>query len=354
MNKEGINEVPGLGQIVADNLARRIDKLISIYPFLARNPELSEARSLLFEQSMDVDVEIEEVELTYRKKFVPAVRAIKKEIKEGTIISMKRKGAFPEIQDPETFQEIVKNVKAEIEEGAPEEAKAATIDSVIMGDIKLSDVFLPFQKEIKERVFAVLREIICAEDRNTEEAIYGEELIYDEMEDEIFEILEMESGAILEEVEAKRIDRKIAQIIICARENIKGELGESSSRKEERFGAIKAGRIGVISEKLDESKKPKGRGGRVSVEDIRSALRNIGESELRTREESVLRMRTGESLGKEDPIGAVEGLPKSARARLALLERAVLEQIGTPPIKITSPDEPKDKKIIEFPRKQEE
>jgi hypothetical protein len=244
-----IHEHPGVGQLIADNLVGWLRGVAQGHPLMiSRNPQIRAVETLLFTQSSTPGIAIGEVRATY-EQLIQALGAIMSERARWQVVSRGTEGPLG-LPNPMPFDQILARVVAEIQSDCPDEARSAAVDSVIAGEIHLSDVYLPFQAEIRERILDQLQGTDYLDQGAEMASVIGTDVITTENERAAIEALPFSDSEMREAVAEGRLDEKIARIIMAARSDVRQGLGASGLNRKARLESIARANIAVVDEAL--------------------------------------------------------------------------------------------------------
>ncbi len=284
------------------------------YPFLEDNNSFQRLKTSLLEQARNESLQEDDVKAVYENKIVPLLLGISQNLSEERVLFLRPQNAFPPMPKPKTFEELRNAVIEEVDQDVPAEATSCAADSVTMGDIKISDIFLPYQKEVKAAVIGQLKE---AEDKGDREA--GVSIGAD-----VFEILPLDDNEISKAAEAGDLDKELAAMILATRDEIRDNYGLSYLDRPRRIAMIRKAHLGVVEEEMLESEKDPRLKEPLSVDDVLWALGKREQDTLEGRQEKILRMRFGVG-ARETAEGSLgRELPGHMRARLDAMERRAL------------------------------
>lgn len=346
----------GLGQMTADAIVTMIDELRMSNILLQQDAPLLQIRAQIFSLSRHPDAKMEEVKRFYEKILLPRLHELEKEIMDGRILVIRDKTHavhFPKIK---TFEEIKAELIGVLEGEVVPDAKDAAVDSIIAGDIKLSDIFLPFQREIRGMVLEVLDETIDADEDEMKDAqARGKSFVSEKYGEEIFDILYLRNEEIEREVQAGRIDEEIAETIKIIRENIDSLFASSDMDQARRIRAIKMAHLGVIdtdSDRFASMKNLEDEEGLGKYADAFAALGQTSREQLLAeaaktmegKEESVLRSRFGTSQGPDEELeDRKRNLFPDTAAYIREIEAEAFQKMGGTLPKKKDPNDPKGK-----------
>lgn len=334
---EHLERHPGLGQIVADKIETRLNTLATIYPVLRDRTDFKLGKEEIRELAMNPAAALEEVEALYNERIVPMLLTLQDELARGLADFKGGKRVSARIEDPKAFAEIQAMSIGEVEGELQADVQDSAVDSVIAGDIRISDIFLPYQKEIRERTLYHLIDTYCSGEQ--EEGEQGPTDIADieALGAELFEVLSADDSAILEKVEAGELSRQIAEIISEARKNIQTNFGLSTLPKKTRFKLIRRAHLGRVEED-EESPEESPRSSAKELAEIMDRLRVGDVVGFKGSEEKALRMRHGIPVDRSVPLDySLRTANSEAAARIRLIEQHALAGMGIIPQKTPTP-----------------
>jgi hypothetical protein len=318
-----VNEHPGVGLMVADNIACWLRDLTQYHPLLAGDngkykEDLQDAAASLWQCAECPGATLEEVREAYQALTL-ALSLVRDDASQGASLHLFRAGGItrmPSIPDLPPFEEIVDTVVAEIQNECPAEGQNAAVDSVIMGEIKLRDIYLPLQAEIRKKVLDQLKSTSSVKRKQPGEVLFidGKDVVTVDNENTAIEALSLLPEDMQKEVLEGRLEENVVRIIGSTRSDIRRGLGASGLTYKERLIAIRKSRIAAVSmEKIDA---------------ISGKMPLKGSTKLSPLAERVFKAREARVMGKTPVFSSERTSPERSSSRLRLVENFPTEPEG--------------------------